>query len=360
MALKDILGQNRALEMLKGCIVKNRLAHAYLFAGESGIGKRLTAVNFAKTLNCRETVHSSPRPRSAKRGRQLTVDSEEKKLHITHHEIDCCDKCPSCIKIDKAIHPDVFFIQPEGDGGQIRIEIIRVLEEALSYKAYEGRWKIAIIDEAENLNQSAANAFLKTLEEPPEHSILILISSMPELIPETIRSRRQSINFSPLPINMMVELLIQNSPASLREAGRAKLNDLREPALLSMLSCGRPGRALSEDLIDKRNCLLDRFKSLLGMGDINAWDDRDSMEEWFEWVHLWLRDIAVFKATNSSGLLINYDKESEIKKKKKNAALKDILVLSDKLNNIKSLLRFNLNEKITLNYTSLLLKETFG
>ena len=346
MALKDILGQERALEILKGCIAKNRLAHAYLFAGESGIGKRLTAINFAKTLNCQKRVMSYELGvKSEKQNSELRTPNSEL---LT--QIDCCDKCPSCTKIDKAIHPDVFFIQPEGDGGQIKIEIIRGLEEALSYKAYEGRWKIAIIDEAENLNQSAANAFLKTLEEPPEHSILILISSMPELISETIRSRCQRINFSPLPLKMMVELLMQNS----------KLKDLRKPALLGMLSCGRPGRALSEDLIDKRNRLLDRFKSLLGMGDINAWDDRDSMEEWFEWVHLWLRDIAVLKATDSSGFLINYDKESEIKNISKNAALKDILVLSDKLNNIKRLLRFNLNEKVTLNYTSLLLKETFG
>lgn len=357
MALKDIIGQGRALEILRGCIVKNRLAHAYLFAGESGIGKRLTAINFAKTLNCQNKVTSyESRVTSKKQNSKLqTLNSEL----LT--QIDCCDKCPSCIKIDKAIHPDVFFIGPEGDGGQITVKIIRELEESLSYKAFEGGWKIAIIDEAESLNQAAANAFLKTLEEPPEQSLLILISSMPELIPDTIRSRCQRINFSPLPLEMMIELLKDRAQSTEHRAQNSKLQTQdTEFTLLSILSCGRPGKALSEELIDRRNHSLDKFKGLLGNIEGTAWEDRDSMEEWFEWAQLWLRDIAVFKATNSADLLINHDKEIEIKNISQETDLKDILILSDKLNNIKSLLRFNLNKELTFYYTSLLLKKTFG
>jgi len=346
MALKDITGQERALEILMGCITRNRIAHAYLFTGEDGIGKKLAAINFAKTLNCennRDALWAT---------RKETNTKSHYTSRVTHHEIDCCDECPSCIKIKKSIHPDVFLIAPEDR--QIRVEAIRRLEESLYYKAFEGKWKIAIIDGAESLNQSAANAFLKTLEEPPDHSILILISSMPELIPSTIRSRCQRINFSPLPLKKMGELLER------RYTEEGSGINSEQAMLLSMLSGGRPGWALSKDLIERRDRLFYEFKGLLGKIEEDLWDDRDSMEEWFEWAQLWLRDIAVFKATGRVDLLINHDREKEIENISKKAELKDILKLSKTFYNIKNVLRFNLNKQITLYHTYFLLRKTFG
>jgi len=345
MGLKDIVGQEKALYILRASIAKNRIAHAYLFTGEEGIGKRLTAINFAKILNCENN-----RKASGVRGKESKIDTPHAS-RLTPHEIDCCDKCPSCRKIDKAIHPDVLFIRPEGLGGQITIQAIRDMEEFLSYKSFEGGWKIVIIDSAESLNQPAANAFLKTLEEPPPQSLLLLISSMPELIPDTIRSRCQRINFSTLARQLMIELLKQNS-------------ELRTPnsrlMLISMLSSGRVALALSEDLLERRERSLQGFKILLGDIEGTAWEDRASMEEWFEWAELWLRDIAVFTATGRADLLINHDKEEEIKKISNRSNLKDILILSERLNDIKGLLRFNLNKELTFYYTGLLLKRALG
>ncbi len=339
MALRDIIGQERAIEILLGCITRNRIAHAYFFAGDEGIGKKLTALNFAKTLNCqnnREAVNV------------MRVGLKDKNsLRITDYalRIDCCDGCSSCIKINKSIHPDVFFIAPEK--GEIKVDVIRGLLESLAYKSFEGQWKIVIIDEAEALNQSAANAFLKTLEEPPEQSVLILISSMPGLIPKTILSRCQKINFSPLPLDKMSKLLEEK----FHNEGKT---------LISMLSGGRPGWALSNNLIEKRDKLFNDFKSLLSNIEEDLLEDKDSMEEWFEWAQLWLRDIAVLKATGDAALLINRDREKEIRDISHKARLHDILKLSHTLYNIKVLLRFNLNKKITLNHTHFLLKETFG
>lgn len=338
MALKDVVGQEGALEILRGSITKNRVAHAYLFAGEDGIGKKLTAINFAKALNCLKPVHRSP----------FTVDRKEKNLLTT----DSCDECSSCIKIDKAIHPDVFLIAPEN--GQIKVDVIRKLEESLAYKAFEGKWKIVIIDEADTLNQSAANAFLKTLEEPSDQSILVLISSMPELILTTIRSRCQKINFLPLPLNKMGKLLEHKYSLE-----GSKIHS-KQAMLLSLLSGGRPGWALSKELIERRDRSFDEFRSLLSRIKEDLWGDRDSMKEWFDWVQLWLRDIAVFKATGRVDLLINQDREKEIKTISKKAGLKDILNLSNLLYNIKNSLRFNLNIQLTLYHIYLLLKKTFG
>jgi len=325
MALKDIIGQERALSLLKGWIKNNRLPHALFFVGEEGIGKRFTAINLAKTLNC---SHLAPR--------------------LSHYEIDCCDQCPSCMKIDRAIHPDVFLIAPEN--GQITVSTIRSLEESLSYKPFEGRWKVAIVDNAEMLNQSAANAFLRTLEEPPPQSILILVSARPEMIFPTIRSRCQRVNFSPLPLEGMRNLL------------RLKYKTLSpiESTLLSLLSGGRPGYVINEDLIKKRDRSFNKFKEMLQDPEKEIWEDREAMEEWFEWVQLWLRDIAVLKATAQTDLLINSDKVAEIKDISEMAELKNILKLAQELYNIKNLLTFNLNKQITFYYTSLLLKKYVG
>jgi DNA polymerase-3 subunit delta' len=346
MAIRDIVGHDRVLEILRGSIAKNRIPHAYLFRGEDGIGKKLVAMNFTKMLNCRYNRSTS---------RVMEGESYTKPLPaspVAYHEIDCCETCPSCIKIDKATHPDVFFIAPEE--GQIKVGAIRNLEESLSYKAYEGKWKVAVIDNADSLNQSAANAFLKTLEEPPEQSVIILISSIPDLVPLTIRSRCQAIHFSPLPVKEMEKLLENYTTASKDSQQRS-----RQAMLLSLLSGGRPGWALSSDLVDTRDRTFGEFHELLNGIDEDLWPDRESMEEWYDWVQLWLRDIAVFKATNKKDLLINQDKAKQLHDIAQKANLQDILKLSSTFYNIKRLLRFNLNKQITLYNTYLLLKNTF-
>jgi DNA polymerase-3 subunit delta' len=338
MALKDIIGQEKALNILKGCINKERIPHAIFFAGDEGIGKKLTAINFAKALNCT----------GASDGPDLFADKPAKQDTAVFK--DACDKCSSCIKIDKGNHPDLFMIEPEGDGGQIKVSAIRQLEESMSYKPFEGQWKIAIIDNTDRMNTSASNAFLKTLEEPSQKSLLILISSRPDTMLATIRSRCQRVNFSPLPIDTMSGLL-QDKYAEF---------DHEQASLLSTLSGGRLGYALNENLIAQRDWSFDIFNQMLGNPEDNIWEDRHAMEEWFEWGQLHLRDIAVFKATGREDLIINKDRINEIKNIARGSILKDILKLSREFHTIKERLHFNLNKQLTFNYTSLLLKEMLG
>lgn len=342
MALKDIIGHEGIIDILRGYIKRGRLPHALLFAGDDGIGKKLTALNLAKALNCHRTEVE------------------------TTSQIDSCDKCPSCLKIDKLFypetlvtpednektlkekiyvsHPDVALILPYN--GEIRIEVIRKLEGLLAYKPFEGAYKIAIIDNAEMMNNSAANAFLNTLESPPSHSILILISSKPDMLLPTIRSRCQRLNFSPLPLSNMDKLL--------RE--RLKGLDHEQSMLLCELSGGRVGYALNEDLIKQRDRTFDMFLEMLGNPAKDFWKDKHDMEAWFEWCELWLRDIAVFKATGDPDFLINKDREAKIRDISREIELEGILKLSRELYNIKRLLNFNLNKQITLYYINLLFR----
>lgn len=340
MALKDIIGQERAINILKGCIARERVPHALLFAGDEGIGKQLTAINFAKALICRNEGDDS----------LFSFGAEQEPGTPDADLVDACDECPSCSKIESGNHPDFFFIGPEGDGGQITVALIRELEEAFSYKSFEGSWKIAVIDNADRLNQSAANAFLRTLEEPPPQSVFILVSSRPDMIIATIRSRCQRINFSPLPLDAMSSLLEEKLQDSSHE----------EIRLLSTLSGGRLGYALNDDLVEQRDRSLDVLLQLLGNPEKDVWDSREDMEQWFEWTQLWMRDIAIYKATGRTDLLINNDKISEIEKICRAAEIRDVLKLARELYNIRGRLFFNLNKQLTINYTSLLLKRMLG
>lgn len=344
MALKDIIGQEKAIDILQGCIARGRVPHALLFAGDEGIGKRLTAINFAKALNCQRV--QSPESRVSSKG--LFEDAEFQTSNSPFHTpSDSCDQCPSCTKVENGNHPDVYLIESEGDGDQITVSAIREFEGSLAYKPFEGGYKIAIIDNAERLNLAAANAFLDTLESPPPQSVLILVSSRPDMLLPTIRSRCQRLHFNPLPLHVMSALL------------REKFNkhDVEQSQLLSALSGGRLGYALNENLITQRDRSFSALKQMLCSSD--EAEDGD-LEELLDWAQVWLRDMAVFRATGRAELLMNSDREDEIKTIIQGCALKGILKLARELYNIRGNTRFNLNEKLTRNYTGLLIRKRLG
>jgi hypothetical protein len=133
-----------------------------------------------------------------------------------------------------------------------------------------------------------------------------------------------------------------------------------QSALLSLLSGGSIGTALNEDLIDQRDRSYETLKQLLGRGGEDVWEDKDDMERWFDWGQLWMRDIAVFKATGQTELLINADRTEEIHALARGAAIQDILKLARELYTLRRQLFFNLNKQVTLNYTSLLLRKRLG
>lgn len=333
MGLKHIVGHERPLNILKGYIRKGRIPHALLFAGEEGVGKRHTATMFAKLLNCKENAG-------------LFSNTSRQ----SSHDPDSCDACSSCVKVERAVHPDVMVIGPEGDGGQITVSSVRSLQESMAYRPFEGIWKIAIINDAEIMNSAAQNAFLETLEEPPHQSILILVSSRPDTLLSTIRSRCHRVNFSPLPLREMGELLQRTM----------KEIDEKRSLLLSTLSGGRFGYAMHEDLLSRREKSFGELGQMMSNTDTEAWADRESMDEWFEWCQLWLRDMAVLRATGKTNLLINEDKESDIRELTRQAGLWEILNLSRELERVRSNLHVSLNKQLTLNYTGILLRNTLA
>jgi len=203
MKFSEIVGQEVAVDILKRSIENNKCAHAYLFVGPDGVGKRTTAIAFAKGLNCQSSYS------------------------------DGCDLCDSCRKIEKGTHPDVELISPREGGLTISIDQIRKLQRRVSYKPLEGNWKVYIIDDAASATEEAANCLLKTLEEPPPRVILILITENIYRLLSTVRSRCQLILFRQIPRNLIEKILKDQYEVAPEEARS-----------LAWLSSGSIGRAV--------------------------------------------------------------------------------------------------------------------
>ncbi len=171
MAFKLFARQTQGVELLQRSLARGRLGHAYLFAGDQLEELELLARTLAKTLNCQQPV---------KTGDVAT---------------DCCDVCPTCRKIDHDAHADIHWARPESKSRIITVEQTRELMREIQLKPTEAGYKVAVITAADRLNVQAANAFLKTLEEPPARSVLILLSTEPQRILETILSRCLRLNF---------------------------------------------------------------------------------------------------------------------------------------------------------------------
>lgn len=173
MAFKDFPEQEQGVTLLQRSLDRGRLAHAYLFTGRRLEELESLARTLAKTLNCQNPVR-------AKRG----------------VGIDCCDECLSCRKTDGETHADVHWVRPESKLRVVTIDQMRELMREIQLKPTEAEYKVAVIAGTDRLNVQAANAFLKTLEEPPPKSVLILLSTEPQRLLETILSRCLRLNFA--------------------------------------------------------------------------------------------------------------------------------------------------------------------
>jgi DNA polymerase-3 subunit delta' len=275
VAFRDVVGNQRAMQILRKGIETGRIYPAYLFTGMEGIGKRLVALNMAKALNC---------PNQAG---------------------EACDQCPSCQRMDKAGHPDLLQISPAGEA--IKIGQIRELQRTIAFKPYEARWRVIIVDGAERMTREAANAFLKTLEEPPHGTTIILIATALEGLPPTVPSRCQRILFNPLTQEEVEKVLAEHLTT-------------KEIHTLAPLAGGSPGRVLRmdwEEVTKARGALPSALSSSLGRRlavaqELAHQEGRGGM--FLEILQGWIRDLIVYRETGEEGRLLNSDLANEVKR----------------------------------------------
>jgi DNA polymerase III subunit delta' len=214
MPFQEIIGHRRLIALLSRAIAHETLPPSLLFAGPRGVGKRRTAVAVAQTINCLQPVTTRLLPR------------------------DACGVCASCKRIARGVHPDVLIVEP-GDSGSIKIEQIRDVVDRAGYRPFEGRRRAVIVDEAEAMMPAAQNALLKTLEEPPQASIFVLLSSMPDSLLPTVLSRCQRLRFAELSAADVADALMRDHDYE-EAAARAAAVD----------ADGSIGRALSAESTD--------------------------------------------------------------------------------------------------------------
>jgi DNA polymerase III subunit delta' len=281
----SIIGHTAALASLQRALESERPPHAWLFSGPEGVGKQTVAIEFAAALNC------------------------------TDAETRPCGRCRPCRDTLAGRHADVEVIAPGGlcdepehrdhpDSRDLRICQVRRLEHVLSLSPYAGARRVAIVDAADTLRTEAANAFLKTLEEPPAGSVIILLAERAERLPENVLSRCQKLPFRPIERQAILQALLDRGASD------------EQAETIAAAAAGRLGWALKslEDtsLLDERDMMLEEARRLAHSGRIErfAWaKEAESrapgvreryLRELAVW-ETWWRDVLLFAAGGREG-----------------------------------------------------------
>ncbi|QPJ63071.1 MAG: DNA polymerase III subunit delta' [Candidatus Nitronauta litoralis] len=327
MSLQAILGQPQASGILTRALESGRIANAYLFYGPESVGKKKAGYELAKALNC-ETLG----PKNS------------------------CDQCSSCRRIDQGLHPDVFFLEPDASGSVrepwIKIEAIRDLQKKLAFMPYEGKTKVVVIDAADRINPQAANAFLKTLEEPPAETVLILITSNPQQLLPTVASRCQGIRFQPLS-EPTLEIILKEITN-----GNEEFNKDEIPRRVSR-SGGSVQNALDFDLEEwgqvrqsliqlLLNLSLDRVDILFSFARTWAKSEPTQITRMLKEMSGMLRDVTLLQIQCSPELLFNRDLSSEIKPMVGRQSQQALAKMQETIHNTRLALKGNANVQLTL------------
>ncbi|HLA94543.1 MAG TPA: DNA polymerase III subunit delta' [Pyrinomonadaceae bacterium] len=327
-----LIGNDKAKDLLRRTVAGGRVPHALLFAGPDGVGKKEFALELARALICQSTVNG-----------------------------EACGNCAACNRIgvfdlaksEKGEDYDRVFLSDHPDVGlviaykrNLRVGAIRELEREANFRPFEANLRIFIIDDADKMNDAASNALLKTLEEPPSTTKLILISSRPDSMLQTIRSRCQTIRFAPVAAEEIEKFLTDSKKMSANDA-----------ALAAGVSEGSVGRALNMDLTQfrsTRDSMLGILQSALVSGDISSMlqtaeqmndaKNKDRFEDTIEILQTLIRDIFALK--QGSDIITNTDIANKLGELAENASISSLESWTIDIEELLGNLSVNINRRI--------------
>jgi len=313
-----MLGHEWAVDLLRGHLSNGRTRHAYLITGPQGIGRRTLALRMTQGLNC---------PQPAAPGTP-------------------CQTCHTCQRIERMQHPDLVIVKAEEAGGTLKVNQVRELQRGLSLAPYEAPYKIALLLRFEQANPNAANALLKTLEEPPPQVILFVTAQDTETLLPTVVSRCEVIRLRPLPIDEVSQGMQTTWGIPDDEAN-----------LLAHLSNGRPGYAYwlhqNPEAQEQRVTRLNDHHRLLSSNRVErfnyaetlAKDRTEFLQVLQTWLSLW-RDV-MLKASGAQAPVINLDCENEIDRLAKTLNLDTARQMISVLELTKTRLGYYTNARLT-------------
>jgi DNA polymerase-3 subunit delta' len=321
-----IIGHEGIIRHLQNAIKAEKISHAYILNGEEGMGKKTLALAFAKTLQCKE------------KGRNP------------------CNLCKSCIQTDSGNQPDIMWITHEKVS--IGVDDIRTQINAdIQVKPYQSPYKIYIMDSAEKMTENAQNALLKTIEEPPEYGIILLLACGTSQLLPTILSRCVVLDLKPIDRQVIKEHLMS----------KLKIPDYKAE-IAAGFSGGNVGKSIkyssSEDFESKKENIfhilryideMELHEIIAGIKTIS--ENKASVFDYIDLMTLWFRDLLMLKATNDPNLLLFKDEYETIRKQTKTRSYDVIENILNSMEEAKNKLKANVNFDITIELMLLSIKE---
>lgn len=326
-SFKDVIGHNRIIEYIQTVTMQDRVSHAYILSGEKGSGKKLLAGLFATVLVC-EKGGAEP-----------------------------CNVCHSCRQAESGAHPDIFYVKGEKPGVLGVEDIRKQINDTIRIKPYQSRWKVYIVDGAEKMTVQAQNALLKTMEEPPEYAVILLLTENYELLLPTITSRCVMLK-----LRHLRDTLIRKYLMEVMEVPDYKAD------LCTAFAQGNLGRAIllanSErfhELREEAIRLLKQFPDMTMEEMIAALKQireyKLEIEDYLDIIMVWYRDVLLYKATKEIDQVVFREQIKYIREQARKSSYEGIEEILNALERAKTRLKANVNFELVMELLFLTMKE---
>jgi DNA polymerase-3 subunit delta' len=324
---RDILGHEQIIVHLQNAIKNNKVSHAYLICGEEGSGKMMLAEAFAQTLQCEK------------------------------HGTEPCMECHSCRQAVGRNQPDIIYVTHEKPNTLAVGEIRKQVNGDIVTKPYSSRYKIYIIDEAEKMNEAAQNALLKTIEEPPAYAIILLLTTNIDAMLPTVQSRCVTLQLRAVDDEKISQFLMS----------KYMIPDYQAQVCVAFAQ-GNVGKAIKLASSDNFNELKDSALQLIKrLKDIELYEMSAAIKQigeykleindYFDIIKIWYRDVLYFKATGDVNGLIFKDEVYSIKRQAEQSSYQGIEEILNALQKAKLRLNANVNFDLTIELLLLTIKE---
>ena len=324
----DIVGQEQLKEHLENAIRRNKVSHAYIINGERNAGKEFIAKTFAMALQCEN-----------------------------RQDIEPCQECHSCKQAQSSNHPDIIFISHEKPGTIGVEDIRRQINSDVAIKPYSGPRKIYIMNEGEKMTVQAQNALLKTLEEPPEYAVILILTTNVDSLLPTILSRCVVLNMKPVRDDQIKRFLMENM-----EVPDYKANICVAFARGNLGKARLLAKSEEFDKVKEEAITLLKYINEMELNEIVAAikkinEYKFDVNDYMDILAIWYRDVLLFKATHDANNLIFREEIQYIRKVADKSTYEGIELIIDALEKSKQRLSANVNFDLTMELLLLTIKE---